>query len=66
MHPRCPDGQPRAGGRPQVKEQLFRRLSGELPYELEPVPTEARRLRNGDLLLKQTIFVRSDSVSCLC
>lgn len=47
----------------QVKEQLFRRLSGELPYELEPVPTESRQLPNGALLLKQTIFVRSESVS---
>jgi hypothetical protein len=46
----------------QVKEQLFRRLSGELPYELEPVPTEARRLKDGALLLKQTLFVRSESV----
>lgn len=47
-----------------VKEQLFRRLSGELPYELEPVPTEARTFAaNGAVLLKQTIFVRSESVS---
>jgi len=46
-----------------VKEQLFRRLSGELPYELQPVATEARKFAaNGALLLKQTIFVRSESV----
>ncbi len=45
-----------------VKEQLFLRLSGELPYVLQPVTTGAKRFPDGGVLFTQTIFVRSEPV----
>lgn len=45
-----------------VREHIFRRIHAELPYELNPIPVEARRFPDGGLLIRQVIFVRTRKV----
>lgn len=45
-----------------VKEEIFRHIHAELPYTLHPIPTESRKMPDGNMLLRQSIFVRSTLV----
>lgn len=42
-----------------VREEIFRHIHAELPYELQPIPTESRKLPDGNMMLRQSIFVRT-------